>query len=207
MKDSLAALVGALLITHGTLALAASAVDLSVKGAITPSACTPSLSEGGVVDYGKISAKDLKVDQQTFLDSQTVQFTVTCDAATLMAMEAKDNREGSDANNDEMEFGLGLINGTEKLGGMELRLLNPVADSVPVATIGSYDGGVTWGTERNLMRNNLIAPAVAGVNTPIPVQLWTADLNVMPFIAKTSGLTLTNEVAIDGSVTLTVRYL
>lgn len=78
---------------------------------------------------------------------------------------------------------------------------------MPVATIGSYDGGVTWGTERNLMRNNLIAPAVAGVNTPIPVQLWTADLNVMPFIAKTSGLTLTNEVAIDGSVTLTVRYL
>lgn len=207
MNTVLKTLTAATLLLGSAHVLAASSVDLTVKGLITPSACTPTLSNGGAVDYGKISAKDLKVDQQTFLDSQTVQFTVTCDAATLMAMEAKDNREGSDANNDEMEFGLGLINGTEKLGGMELRLLNPVADSVPVATIGSYDGGVTWGTERNLMRNNLIAPAVAGVNTPIPVQLWTADLNVMPFIAKTSGLTLTNEVAIDGSVTLTVRYL
>ncbi|MBJ2244447.1 DUF1120 domain-containing protein [Pseudomonas haemolytica] len=207
MNTVLKSLTAATLLLGSAHVLAASSVDLTVKGLITPSACTPTLSNGGAVDYGKISAKDLKVDQQTFLDSQTVQFTVTCDAATLMAMEAKDNREGSDANNDEMEFGLGLINGTEKLGGMELRLLNPVADSVPVATIGSYDGGVTWGTERNLMRNNLIAPAVAGVNTPIPVQLWTADLNVMPFIAKTSGLTLTNEVAIDGSVTLTVRYL
>lgn len=207
MNTVLKSLTAATLLLGSAHVLAASSVDLTVKGLITPSACTPTLSNGGAVDYGKISAKDLKVDQQTFLDSQTVQFTVTCDAATLMAMEAKDNREGSDANNDEMEFGLGLINGTEKLGGMELRLLNPVADSVPVATIGSYDGGITWGTERNLMRNNLIAPAVAGVNTPIPVQLWTADLNVMPFIAKTSGLTLTNEVAIDGSVTLTVRYL
>ena len=207
MNTVLKTLTAATLLLGSAHVLAASSVDLTVKGLITPSACTPTLSNGGAVDYGKISAKDLKVDQQTFLDSQTEQFTVTCDAATLMAMEAKDNREGSDANNDEMEFGLGLINGTEKLGGMELRMLNPVADSVPVATIGSYDGGITWGTERNLMRNNLIAPAVAGVNTPIPVQLWTADLNVMPFIAKTSGLTLTNEVAIDGSVTLTVRYL
>ena len=197
----------AMLLLGSANVLAASSVDLTVKGLITPSACTPALSNGGAVDYGKISAKDLKVDQQTFLTPQTLQFTVTCDAATLMAMEAKDNREGSDPNNDFMEFGLGLINGTEKLGGMELRLLNPVADSVSVATVGSYDGGVTWSSERNLMRNNLIAPAVAGVDTPIPVQLWTADLNVMPFIAKTSGLTLTNEVAIDGSVTLTVRYL
>lgn len=122
MNTVLKSLTAATLLLGSAHVLAASSVDLTVKGLITPSACTPTLSNGGAVDYGKISAKDLKVDQQTFLDSQTVQFTVTCDAATLMAMEAKDNREGSDANNDEMEFGLGLINGTEKLGGMELRL-------------------------------------------------------------------------------------
>lgn len=61
---------------------AASSVDLTVKGLITPSACTPALSGGGTVDYGKISAKDLKADQQTFLPTQIVQFSVTCDAAT-----------------------------------------------------------------------------------------------------------------------------
>ncbi|WP_242171485.1 MULTISPECIES: DUF1120 domain-containing protein [unclassified Pseudomonas] len=207
MNTAFKTLSATLLLLGSANVLAASSVDLTVKGLITPSACTPTLSGGGTVDYGKISAKDLKPDASTFLPGQVVQFTVTCDAATLMAMEAKDNREGSDANNDFMEFGLGLINGTEKLGGMELKLLNPVADGVSVSTVGSYDDGVTWGAERNLMRNNLIAPAVAGVNTPIPVQVWTADLNVLPFIAKTSGLTLTNEVKIDGSVTLTVRYL
>ena len=207
MNTAFKTLSAALLLLGSANVLAASSVDLTVKGLITPSACTPTLSGGGTVDYGKISAKDLKPDASTFLPTQVVQFTVTCDAATLMAMEAKDNREGSDANNDFMEFGLGLINGTEKLGGMELRLLNPVADGVSIVTVGSYDDGATWNPERYLMRNNLIAPAVAGVNTPIPVQVWTADLNVLPFIAKTSGLTLTNEVKIDGSVTLTVRYL
>lgn len=186
---------------------AASSVDLTVKGLITPSACTPALSGGGTVDYGKISAKDLNVDRATSLPLQILQFNVTCDAATLMAMEAKDNREGSDNNNDFMEFGLGLINGTEKLGNMTLRLIRPVADGVPITTVASYDDGVTWNFDSNLMRGYLLAPAAVGTNTPLPVQQWTSDLYVAPQIAKTSELTLTNEVAIDGSVTLTVRYL
>lgn len=207
MNTAFKSLTAAALLLGSANVFAASSVDLTVKGLITPSACTPALSGGGTVDYGKISAKDLNVDKTTYLTAQTLQFTVTCDAATLVALEAKDNREGSDSNNDLMEFGLGLINGTEKLGGMELKLMSPVADGVPISTVGSYDSGVTWDYERNLMRNNLLAPAAVGVNAPIPVQLWSADLSVAPFIAKTSGLTLTNEVAIDGSVTLTVRYL
>ena len=40
-------------------ALAASSTDLTVKGLITPSACTPALSNAGAVDFGKLSAKDL----------------------------------------------------------------------------------------------------------------------------------------------------
>ncbi|MGW1638357.1 YidB family protein [Streptomyces lavendulae] len=42
---------------------------------------------------------------------------------------------------------------------------------------------------------------------PAPVHNLTADLEPSPQIAPASGLTLTDEVAIDGSVTLTVRYL
>ncbi|MFE4459165.1 DUF1120 domain-containing protein [Nocardia tengchongensis] len=52
----------------------ASSVDLTVTGIITPSACTPTLTNGGIVDYGKTSAR-------------YSQLTVTCDAATLMALD------------------------------------------------------------------------------------------------------------------------
>ena len=207
MNTAFKSLTAAALLLGSAHVFAASSVDLTVKGLITPSACTPALSGGGTVDYGKISAKDLNVDKTTYLTAQTLQFTVTCDAATLVAVEAKDNREGSDSGNDYEHFGLGLINGTEKLGGMQLKLFSPVADGVPVSTVGSYDSGATWGMERQLMRNSIVAPATAGVDAPIPFQLWSVDLSVEPYIAKTSGLTLTNEVAIDGSVTITVRYL
>lgn len=199
-------LAAALLASAGN-ALAASSVDLTVKGLITPSACTPALSNGGAVEYGKISAKDLQPDRPTPLEQQILQLTVTCDGMTLMALESQDNRDGTDFNNDSMEFGLGLINGNEKLGAMQLRLISPVADGVPVRTIGSEDGGNTWFTENYLMRHQLLSVADASTVAPMPVQAFSADLYVTPRIAPTSGLTLTNEAAIDGSVTLTVRYL
>ncbi|MFE3760439.1 YidB family protein [Streptomyces sp. NPDC059104] len=42
---------------------------------------------------------------------------------------------------------------------------------------------------------------------PAPAESLTPDLDLGPQIAPAAGLTLNNEVAIDGSVTLTVRYL
>ena len=207
MNKRLSPFIAGLLLTTSVGAFAASSVDLTVVGLITPSACEPTLGNGGSIDYGKISAKDLSPTQATPLSAQTVQMTVTCDAATLMALEAKDNREGSNYNNDPTEFGLGLINGTEKLGAMTLSLQTPVADSIPTRTIGSEDGGSTWMLDSNLTRTNIISVADASTVAPMPVELLTATLQVAPKIAPTSQLTLNNEVAIDGSVTVTVRYL
>ncbi|HWT67603.1 MAG TPA: DUF1120 domain-containing protein [Pseudomonas sp.] len=208
MNKTLNILLGAMLLAGSASAFAASSVDLTVTGIITPSACTPTLSSGGTVDYGKISAKDLNPDQATWLKSQTLQLAVNCDAATLMAVEAKDNRAGSSyISGDPLLFGLGLINGTEKLGAMLIGLRSPVADGVPARTIYSYDGGSTWNTGNDLEWNTLISVADTSTVAPIPVQSFTSDLRISPKIAPTNQLTLTNEVSIDGSVTLTVRYL
>jgi len=206
MNKTFNALFAALLLAGSASAFAASSVDLTVKGMITPSACEPTLSQGGLVDYGKISAKDLNADRPTGLPAQTVQLTLTCDGPTPLALEAKDNREGTDFNNDLMEFGLGLINVDEKLGSMFLRLLRPVADGVTVRIIGSEDRGETWYNESFLMRNNILSVANVGTLEPIPVQTLTSELQITPRIAPANQLTLTNEAAIDGSVTLSVVY-
>lgn len=206
MNNVIKPLLAGLLLASSTSVFAASSVDLSVKGLITPSSCEPSLS-AQTVDYGKISAKDLNTTQPTPLEAKTVDLTVICDAATLMALESKDNREGSDFESSVMDFGLGLINGTEKLGAMTLRLLNPIADSVAARTIGSDDGGLTWFVEHQLMRHNLISVADAATVAPMPVQTLVSQLVIEPRIAPSSQLTLNNEAAIDASVTLTVRYL
>ena len=207
MSKSLNTLFAALLLASAGNVLAASSVDLTVKGLITPSACEPILANGGVADIGKISAKDLKADQPTIFPNQTLPLTVTCDAATLLALELTDNRAGSNYEDYIGYYGLGLINGTEKLGAMEMRILNPVADSVVAEMIGSQDGGLTWIRDRYFARDNILSVANPGSVVPIPVQVFTGDLTIAPRIAPTSGLTLNNEVAIDGSATLTVKYL
>lgn len=69
MNKSLTLACTALLLASTAPAFAASSVDLTVKGLITPSACTPNLP--GTVDFGKISAKDLNQDSQTQLEAKT----------------------------------------------------------------------------------------------------------------------------------------
>lgn len=208
MNIAFKTLSAAMLLLGSANVFAASSVDLTVKGLIVPSACTPTLSNGGAVDYGKISAKDLNADTPYSLPRQSVQIQVTCEAATLMALETKDNREGSAyEENDTMLFGLGLINGTEKLGGMELRLQSVLANGNSADLIGSTNNGQTWIRWSNLQTNMINSVATPGTLIPIPVQLLTADLEVSSAIAPSNGLTLTNEVAIDGSVTISVRYM
>jgi type 1 fimbria pilin len=207
MNTSLKTLCAAVLLSGAGSAMAASSVDLTVKGLITPSACEPSLSSGGVYDIGKISAKDLNVDEYTRLPDHTLQLTVTCDAATLMAIEPKDNRAGSSFESAPDAFGLGLVNGNEKLGFMALALSSMVADGVEGGPILSKDAGVTWTRATHLTTDGITSVANTTTIAPIPVQSLTSDLNLYTAIAPANTLTLTNEVAIDGSVTLTVKYL
>jgi hypothetical protein len=44
-------------------------------------------------------------------------------------------------------------------------------------------------------------------STPLPVKDLTLDLQVTTVIARGSDLTLTDEVLIDGSATLQLKYL
>ena len=79
-------------------ALSAESIDISVIGTISPAACTPIASGGGVVDYGFINPDQLakgvddKAAGTTVLDVKTIGFTVQCDAEANVAIRAKSNR-------------------------------------------------------------------------------------------------------------------
>ena len=204
---TLNALFATFLLTGSSAAFAASSVDLTVRGLITPSACEPTLAGGGNVEIGKISAKDLKADENTVLQDQVLQLTVTCDGATLMAIEPKDNRAGSASEIDDSTFGLGLVNSSEKLGFFQMILQSAVGDGVELGPIASRDGGLTWTRLMFLINNGITSVANTTTIAPVPVQSLVADLVIAPAIAPASSLTLTEEVPIDGSATLTVKYL
>ena len=81
---------------------AASTVDLAVTGLITPMACTPLLSGGGLVDFGKISRNDLNVTNGTRLPHKYLTLTVNCNAAGRFALRMRDNRDGTAHVNSEI---------------------------------------------------------------------------------------------------------
>lgn len=206
MKTRLTTLAASLLLLNSAATFAASTVDLTVKGLIVPSACTPSLSGGGVIDHGKISAKDLNPDKNTIIGNNTLSMAVNCDAPIQFALHSIDNRTASGSSSS---YGLGFINDTQRLGGYSLTLANPVAeDGVVVQPIASGDQGNTWYREKFWDPGLYMSVASMDDDTqPLPVKDLRVDLDVQTFIFRTDGLDLSNEVTIDGSATLEVKYL
>ena len=183
----------------------ASSTDLTVTGVITPSSCTPTLSAGGIVDYGKISAKDLNQDRHTSLPNKVLQLAVNCDAAIPFRLLPTDNKSGTSY--DGNDFGLGFINGDQKLGHFYVRIRTPIADGVAVQSLLSATNGNTWFAGSGMEPNVLSAfGAVGGPTTPIAIKDLQTDLNVRAQIARADSLDLTNEVALDGSATISIVY-
>nr|WP_314567643.1 DUF1120 domain-containing protein [uncultured Pseudomonas sp.] len=207
MNTSFNTLITTLLMAAAGNAIAASSVDLSVRGSITPSACELSFANGGDFDLGKIAAKDLSMDLPTELAAQATELTVTCEAATLVAVESKDNRAGSAYYDHVNAFGLGLINGNQKLGNLYAAIRNVVADGAKAYGLHSMDGGLTWKPGGYFKPGNLVSAYPGNPAVPMPIQRLTAQVTLSPFITAAKDLTLTDEVAIDGSVTMTVKYL
>ncbi|MHC8312973.1 DUF1120 domain-containing protein [Pseudomonas sp. GT1P32] len=204
IKKYFAALSAIALISVAPFALAASSTDLTVTGLITPNACTPTLSGGGIVDHGKFSAKDLRPDRETPLPSQTLQLAVNCDAATTFKLRGIDHRAASST--DGNGFGLGFINTDQKLGYSELRSIAPMADGVSVVPLHSRDNGSTWFRSAQIDALGVSSYGALGTTTPIAIKDLLTDLKVDTYIARADALDLTNEVALDGLATLEILY-
>lgn len=207
MKTPVSLLSSALLLALSSSVFAASSVDLTVKGLITPNACTPSLP--GDVDFGKIAAKDLNIDSPTTLERKTLPLSINCDAATLFAIQPIDNRAGSAFS--RLYFGLGMINENQKLGRYLLGFTNPVAET-PSTLLAMYNADGRWVTllpDEVMGPNDLVALGSRGDSgwAPHPIKDALIDVTLYTTINPAKDLTLTDEVAIDGSATFEVKYL
>ncbi|WP_256581060.1 MULTISPECIES: hypothetical protein [unclassified Pseudomonas] len=100
-----------------------------------------------------------------------------------------------------------MINDNQRLGALNLSLDSAVADGVEMYTLIS-SGPTTWAPSIILSPHALSAfTPIRNVTVPAPVQQLSALLSIQPIIAPTDTLLLTKEAPIDGSVTLTVKYL
>ena len=205
-----------LLLGGSSAVQAASIVDLAVTGLITPTACTPRLSDGAVIDYGKISQQDLKVDRSTRLPVKPLHVNIACNAPNRFALRMHDNRDGSAMVNSEIYYGLGLDHSGNRIGlySMTFDPLQTVVDSTAQAYgTESTTGGLAWRTA-NLNPISIGANSYLGFTDtagstagPSAIQTLSSTVKVETLINATQNLDLSRETALDGLATLEVVYL
>ncbi|MDG0798617.1 DUF1120 domain-containing protein [Pectobacterium punjabense] len=208
----------------------AESIDVRVIGTITPTACKPTLSGGGTIDYGVISPASLKKDSLNQLGIKSVDFAITCDAPAKVALKAINGRPNTVAGRGDDDkggasyrpdnigsavadyvVGLGL-DGNKKIGGYAIAMTNVSADGKSVDYgIQGLNSGDKW-AKYGKSYFYYSVPVISswfkpGTTDPIAFTTLVGKLDVQAYINKTSELDLSKPVKLDGLTTLEMHYL
>jgi type 1 fimbria pilin len=200
-------------------AFAAETADIKVFGSITPTACDIALTEASV-NVGTHNVANLNQSAVTELDTKTVGVTITCDAPAPFALSAVDLAAGSASAPSVSNFGLGKTDDGENIGYYQLRFdeATLTADGSTVEGLASPDK-VSWNLAPTSSTGNAVAgPALLHSNsylafgapsagTVADIEVFSATLQISPFIAPLSGLTIKEDVPFEGTATLQINYL
>ncbi|WP_146208411.1 DUF1120 domain-containing protein [Cupriavidus plantarum] len=208
---------------------AAESAQLTIRGVIKPSACTPTLSGGGIVDFGTIPVTSLSHAGPTRLPAEDVALTITCDTPTKVGVVSMDNRAGTadaaagdvlPARGPDVLFGLNAVGG-RNVGAYNVQFSTDagaaVADSEPVDVLRSERGGA-WralGTAGGTAAANgangnptMFTWAGRGAQVPGAYRIIAQTIRITVAIAPALTLPpLTRDIPIDGSATFSIRYL
>jgi hypothetical protein len=196
-----------LALTFATPAWTASIVDITVTGRLTPDACHVELSEEGIVDHGKIPAHALNSDEFTALPSLLLELSVQCARPMLFALVGIDNRSESALMPGLYGLGRNIHAPEERLGSVALSYQNPVGDAQPMQVLMSSDNGETWTAQPDAKPKAYAGFALPGDRQPDFIRQLTTQLQIETAINFSNYLTLDQEVPLDGSIVLDLRYL
>ena len=191
--------------------------ELRLQARFAPAACTPSLSNGGTVAFGKLSVMDLSVDKETALPTRPLVVSVACDAPTAFTLRLQDNRQGSATGpGDDTTYGLGLDAQQQKIGRYWL-VFDPArttADSFPqLYRTDSPTGAAPWSSASanplaiGASRFLGFSASAGSTGGPEPIQQLSATTSLEAVIAPLGTLDLGSEVRLDGAATLELNYL
>ena len=215
------ALAASLLVSFA--AQAADTAELKVKGVIRPSACTPAFTGTNVVDYGTIAAKNLNKATPTPLAEKTIAFTVTCDAATKVAVRTIDNKASTvvaglmtaiNTNlTDKHAYGLGTAAGGQKIGAYSVRSIigSFTADGATPDIVFDASNNGTWAKSTygrfNADGTGRQSFASTGSTTLGSYKTMSGNFGVTAVLDKSDSLPTSQNIDLDGSATIEVQYL
>lgn len=200
---------------------------LKVKGTLTNAACTPELSNGGVVDYGFIRLGGLSATTDNQLGQKNIDLTINCTAATKVSWNMVDDRASSRAGikvdnamvtgasqtAGSQLYGVGKTSGDINIGNyaMFVNVGSVVADGNTVDPIYQQNGSTAWTKSTNgssqgdNYRNFTVA--TAGSLEPLAFQTATFPLVTSLAIKDTTTLAITDDTPLDGQITISLKYL
>lgn len=189
---------------------------LSLRTAMLPVACVPTLSQGGKVNVGKISQSNLHVNNITKLPSRTIQLNVTCEGPASFALKTLENQPGTAIYSDSDRFGLGMDNMMNPIGAYTMSIDSSTshADSVSSLAITRAPLSASPWSESEHGRQTLSKDDLLGFTTlsgsktgPDPYEQLNTTITVDVEIAPTRTLKVSDEIVLKGSATLEIQYL
>jgi type 1 fimbria pilin len=210
--------ITALLVAAGNAVAAGPTATLQVKGNITPAACTPTLANGGIVDFGATSSSEITSGAHLLLGSKDIALNITCTGATKMMFTVTDNRSDSvvavTQYNIKSTLGLGKTTDNKSIGGYTITYNTPMVDGEAGTVIASNDT-VNWGRIDSSIAVQVNGNAAgdtlsfAKAGESVPTAFEQATVNVLitePGLSKEMK-NITEVQNLDGNATLNFSYL
>lgn len=196
---------------------------LKVQGTLTNAACSPSIGNGGVIDYGYIRLGELSATENNKLGQKQVPVTITCTAPTKVGFTILDNRGDSNAQlpldiggnlNQSVKYytyGVGTTTEGVKIGDYGMWMTDITADGNTVdAVVNNHDWEATKWRKSSIPRSDAFSTtSFAATGTEAPIAITTANFNFVTnlMIRDTTSLAITDDTPLDGQATMTLVYL
>ncbi|HDS6850529.1 DUF1120 domain-containing protein [Enterobacter sp. V87_3] len=210
-----------------TAAHAADTAVLKVQGKLTNASCTPTLSNGGIVDYGTVYLGELSATTTNQLGDRDASLTITCSSPTKVAWSVVDDRADSATSNVNVKlglitgygaypdtYGLGKTTGGVSIGTWGFYFPSdhvPTVDGNQARMIETNSSG-TWQQASYTVDHRdytmvSLSTATQGQASPDAFTEAVFPFKVSAAIDNTTRLAITDDTQLDGQATFILKYL
>jgi hypothetical protein len=187
--------------------------ELKVAGKIAPPACTVASANNGVYDYGTVSPSLINPGTTTYTMPATTQtWTVTCDAPTFLTFQVVDNEAATASAPSTVNFGLGNINDTGKIGYYTVTMSKPLVDGTQSYAFAAAPGAsdTTGASSKTIDSSKVMGWTTTATAKGVQHagEVFVADLTVQPHLAGSTTMNgaPTENVPLNGSLTLNYAF-
>lgn len=198
----------------------ATTANIHIQATVAQGSCTPSLDNGGLLQFGDFPVSHLYVDTPSGLDTRGINMHIACTSPTVVAFTFQDERsntlDGGSADIDNYGFGIGQTYGGVNIGHFYLYVADsntPVVNDSPARIIYSEDAGSEWQLASsstrasNTGRNIMAFSDMNDFTHPLAVETASALLSIHPVVQSLNNLALTEDQPYEGLATLSLIYL